>query len=112
MEKELELISNEACVDDLYLQLSGVLIEEELDMIIKLCKSECDSNALPLYVEIEDSQERVGEIEVSLDNLLTLHALSPSYTLCLKDGESNQSRIIFSTGKKVGGDELLKFISL
>lgn len=112
MEKELELINREVCSDDLYLLLSGLLITEELDMIIKLCKSKNNVNSLPLYVEIEDSKERVGDFDVTLDDLLTLHSLSPSYTLRIIDEESKQEKIIFSPDDQLGGDELLKFISL
>lgn len=96
---------------DMELEISGILIENELDALMKLCSEE-NERSLPLYLNFSGERAEIGFLELSLDNLLNINYMSPNYSLVLIDNLNNNRRSLNSSDPEVLGDILSTFISI
>lgn len=118
MGEELLLIDDHLEEDndkaDMYLVIDGLLIEEELDYLVKLCNNSDKSkgNSLPLFINSDGEEIKIGILETSLDNLLSVYTISSKYKLYLCDGKSGDKLDIFSDNFIRDGDGFMNFIRL
>lgn len=96
---------------DMELEISGILIENELDALMKLCSNE-NERSLPLYLNFSGERAEIGFLELSLDNLLNINYMSSDYSLVLIDNINNNRRSLNSSDPAVLGDILSTFISI
>lgn len=118
MDEELTLVNNNLEEDndkgDMYLVISGLLIEEELDYLVNLCNrtDRAKDNSLPLFIQTDDEEIKVGYLETSLDNLLSLYSICSNYKLFLCDGLSDSRLDLFEDEFIDGGSGFTNFIRL
>jgi hypothetical protein len=81
--------------------VKGTIFTREIEFIRDLKRVE--ETVLPLYVEFEGENEKVGQFSLDVDNVLKVKSLGCSLTLYLPDG---------STKDLFDPDVLLNFIRL
>lgn len=98
----------------LYLEVEGVLITEELQMIMALTKKEVvnQDKVMPLNILFDGQTSYIGDMELNLDNLVNLIALCPNYRICIVNRADKQKVILYEKGNKRSLEELVRFISL
>lgn len=97
-----------------YLEVEGVIITEELEMIMALTKKEVvnPEKVMPLNILFDGQSSYIGDMELSLDNIVNLIALCPNYRVCIVNRANRQKVVLYEKGNKRSLEELVRFISL
>ena len=111
---EIEIIEQEKVINKQELELEGVLLEEELKSILKICKEtpKDSTHKFPLVIKFGVERKFVGDFDLTFDRLLELNFLSESYTIKLIDYERDREVVLFSKDNPMNGQSLFKLINL
>lgn len=114
LDTDIEIIEDDEEVYPQELELSGLLLKEELLDIINLCKSKIvkESRCLPLKVKYNDTSKFVGNLELTFNNLVKLTFISKDYNLKLIDNVGNREVFLFNRDSPFNGQSLFKVINL
>ena len=76
----------------LSLELSGVVLKEELDVLINICSNKESGMGLlvPLYIVFNEDEHFIGDFRLNSDNLLSLLFISNDYRLTLINNDTNE----------------------
>lgn len=114
--KEIDFLVEAPKEDDEYeqeLELTGVLLEEELMAIKAMCSEEkADKGSVfPFFIKVGNTRRFIGFFDLTFNAVIKLEFLSRDYTLLLIDKLSNRTAIILSKDN-TNGDSLFKLITL
>lgn len=76
----------------LSLELSGIVLKEELDVLINICSNKESGMGLlvPLYIVFNEDEHFIGDFRLNSDNLLSLLFISNDYRLTLINNDTNE----------------------
>lgn len=114
--EEIDLLVESSKEEDNYeqeLELSGVILEEELKSIQKMCTSnKTDKGSVfPLFIKFGESRKFIGFFDLTFHSVIELEFLNNEYSLLLIDRVNNRTATILSKDNN-NGESLFKLITL
>ena len=114
--KEIDLLVESPKENDDYeqeLELTGVLLEEELMAIKSMCSEENSNkgSVFPFFIKVGNTRRFIGFFDLTFNAVIKLEFLSRDYTLLLIDSVNDRTATILSKDN-TNGDSLFKLITL